>query len=523
MKKFRFQLALITLLQLSIFSSFTEAQFYPFTDISNSYARTEISLLHKQGIVMGDGKGRFYPNQPVTRAEFVTMLGRTLGIKPVNSPIQAFRDVPQRHWGNGWIHAGAQLGLIGGTSPSTFDPSRYISRQEAAAILVRSQKPRYIENADVAVSDAEEIADWAAPYVKEAIRSGYMSGYQGQFRPKSHMTRQEMAVVLNRLLSVPVANPGNKSKPIQLAWQYGGTSTDFIQNVQNSTVNVLSPRWFFLNDSGNITDNGDGALVKWAHQNGKQVWAMVGNRFDAALTHQAISQEAKRKAIINQIVSYSKKYQLDGVNIDFENVQPSDKNNYTSFIRELSAALKANHVILSIDVPPDLGNSWSAAYDYKALGSLVDYMVVMSYDEHWSGGPKAGSVASLPWFTQNLQKMTSAVPAKKVIAGIPLYTRDWYTMNGKVLSKDLLIPELYSLLAEKKPRMVWDSVKGQYIATYTKDGVKHSIWLEESRSISEKMRKVYELGISGAAYWHIGGGTTDVWTAIENIGKMENR
>ncbi len=521
MKKLGLQLALIPVLLGSIFASFTTAESNPFTDISQSYARNEITLLHKQGIVVGDGDGRFHPDQPVTRAEFVTMLGRTLGVKPVYSPIQAFQDVPENAWANGWIQAASQLGIVGGTSPSTFHPSKYISRQEAAAILVRSNRmPGEIVSNQQWI-DQQEIATWAVPYVRKAIGSGLMTGYQGLFRPNGQMTRQELAVVLSRIVSIPAS--GKNERSIELAWQYGGTTSDFIKQVQKSPVNVLSPRWFFLNDAGKVSGSGDPALVKWAHQNGKQVWAMIGNRFKADLTHSVISQAPQRKAVINQIVQYAKQYQLDGINIDFENVKTSDRNNYTLFINELSTALKANNVLLSVDVPPDLGNSWSAAYDYQALGRAVDYLIVMSYDEHWNGSPKAGSVASLPWFEQHLRKITQVVSAKKVIAGIPLYTRDWSHTNGKVVSKDMVIQEQYQLIADRRAQVRWDQRQGQYIASYTKENIVHSIWVEDSRSISEKIRAANQLGISGRAYWHMGGGTPDVWTTVENISKWHSR
>lgn len=501
----------------------TTADNAPFTDIHNSYARSEITRLHKQGIVKGDGNGRFHPGQPVTRAEFVTMLGRTLGVNPVFSPLQAFRDVPRAHWANGWIHAAVQSSIAQGTSPVTFAPAHAISRQEAAVMIMRAySRQTGISPSDV-LQDQHEVAQWALPSVKQAVDSGLMTGFDGRFRPRATLTREELAVIVSRMVGVPASGSGVERPSIQLAWQYGGTTGDFIKQVQHTPVNVLSPRWFFLDKSGNVTDSGDASLVKWAHENNKQVWAMVGNRFQADVTHQLVSQEARRKAFMERIVHLSEKYRLDGINLDFENVKASDRRDFSVFIRELSQVLREKGVLLSVDVPPDLGNSWSAAYDYEELGRHVDYLVIMTYDEHWSGSPRAGSVSSLPWFEQHLRNITARVPAKKIIAGMPLYTRDWFVANGKVESRDLLIQEQYDLLAQKKPRIAWEPNMAQYVATYTQSSVVHTIWVEDSRSIAEKIKASRALGISGTAYWHLGGGTRDIWTTVDNIGKLHAR
>lgn len=518
MKKYILPFVLISMLLFSSqMAPLTMALHAPFTDIQNSFARDEITLLHKQGIVIGDEKGRFNPAKPVTRAEFVTMLGRTLGIKQVNSPLQVFRDVSNENWANGWIQAAAQLGIVGGTSPATFAPGKFISRQEAAAILVRSRTAQPSEQRKGTLADQKEIASWALPYVNQAIASGMMTGFEGRFRPLGNLSRQELAVVLSRMLGTSTSSNGERSSSIHLAWQYGGSTADFIKQVQKSPINVLSPRWFFLDKTGKLTDNGDVALIKWAQQNGKQVWAMVGNRFQADVTHSLISQASQRKAFIERILHLSEKYQLDGINIDFENVKSSDRANLTQFVRELSTALKQKGILLSIDVPPNAENSWTEAYDYAVLGQIVDYLVVMTYDEHWSGHPKAGSVSSLSWYEQHLKKITTVVPAKKVIAGIPLYTRDWFVLNNKVQSKDLLIQEQYNLLASTKPQITWDAKSAQYIATYIKSNVTHTVWVEDSRSIALKIRASRKLGITGNAYWHIGAGTTDVWTTVDNF------
>ncbi|MBJ8191911.1 glycoside hydrolase, partial [Bacillus cereus] len=127
----------------------------------------------------------------------------------------------------------------------------------------------------------------------------------------------------------------------------------------------------------------DASLSSWAKQNNKKVWAMLGNHSDPVLTHQILSDEKKRAAVIQKLAGYVKTYGLSGINVDFENVSPEDRLSLTAFISELGTSLRKAGAVLSIDVSPDLGTDWTEAFDYEALGRYADYVVLMGYDEHW--------------------------------------------------------------------------------------------------------------------------------------------
>lgn len=133
--------------------------------------------------------------------------------------------------------------------------------------------------------------------------------------------------------------------------------------------------------------------------------------------------------MISQVAAYVKTYKLDGINVDFENVDPADREGLTAFVTSLTATLHALGAVVSVDVSPDLGTDWTDAFDYAKLGAVSDYMVLMGYEEHWNGDPKAGSVASLPWVEKALDTMLSEVVRAKTILALPLYTRDWSSVN----------------------------------------------------------------------------------------------
>ncbi|MFD2371665.1 glycosyl hydrolase family 18 protein [Brevibacillus sp. GCM10020057] len=485
-------------------------------DISDSYAHEQIRSLQEAGIISGDENGYFHPANSVTRAEFVAMLARTLGIKPVSGTVPSFADVPKSSWAYGYIQAAVSLNLASGTSATTFSPSRTISRQEAAAFLARALGLSLSSSPTLSVNDASAISGWARPSVSAVMKKQWLVGYQGSFRPTSPLSREETAVILKRILDELGAQAVSAKPLVSLGWQYQSTTQEFIAQVQKAGINTLSPRWYFLQKDGTVSDNSDASLVHWAQQNGKEVWPLFGNRFDPAATHTMLSDKAKRTAVIGKIGAFIDEYHLDGINVDFEGFNPGDRDNFTAFIKELAAALHAKNASLSVDVPPDTGTDWSEPFDYAKLAAYADYLVVMAYEEHWVGSSQAGSVASLPWFADVIKGVLDDVPAQKLIVGMPLYTRDWYQSGGKLVSTDISIPQSYQLISQYKATTKWDTATQQYRSTYKKQGATHTMWLEESRSLGLKAQVSLNSQIGGLAYWYIGSESTDVWTSIAN-------
>lgn len=243
-------------------------------------------------------------------------------------------------------------------------------------------------------------------------------------------------------------------------------------------VNVASPTWFSIIDGdGNVRSQADSAYVQWAHERGLEVWGLLSNSFEPDITTEALSSYEKRMNAIVQILEYSDLYKLDGINIDFENVYTKDGENVTQFMRELKPMAQAKNLIVSIDVTPKSNSEmWSAFLDRRALNSVVDYLIVMAYDEHWAASPVAGSVASLPWVESSLSRIIEEddVPPEKLILGIPLYTRIWTEaqVDGKtkVSSKSVSMNAVEKIIKEKKLTPTFDKAAGQNYVEYKEDG-----------------------------------------------------
>jgi spore germination protein YaaH len=339
---------------------------------------------------------------------------------------------------------------------------------------------------------------------------------------------QKDQVVLDRIVTTPKTVVKEKTyvpwRPlggkINLTWQQVYTKNpDTSKMPPMPGLNVISPQWFHLTDGkGNLKNLADAAYVHWAHKEGLQVWALFSNGFEQKQTTEALSTYDKRMNMIKQLVSFAQMYQLDGINIDFENVALKDKANMVQFVRELSPFLHEQGLVVSIDVTVKDGSDvYSKFMDRRAVNASVDYMMVMTYDEHWSTSPKAGSVSSLPWVEKGIKKIIEedGVPASKIVMGIPFYTRIW-TEQTKVTSKAVSMEVVRNLLKDKKLTPAFDAESGQNYVEYTEGDKTIKIWIEDALSIQNRMALAKKLDLAGVASWSRSFETPDIWTVIQS-------
>ena len=260
---------------------------------------------------------------------------------------------------------------------------------------------------------------------------------------------------------------------INLVWDYfsqyskapdrSGTTID--------GVNVVSPSFFYIDSKGNFQENvGERGkqYITWAHDNDYKVWAMVSNSFEENMlnvTSEIMNSYEKRQELIEKIVNACVKYNLDGINIDFENMYQADKDKFSRFIIELDPRMKELGVVLSVDVTaPDGDANWSLWYDRNVIGHVADYLIFMAYDQYGASSTKPGTTAGYNWIETNLKKIIEydEVKADKIILALPFYTRKWkVNSNGELVEK----PSVVSMLNIKIPNGVekqWNEDLQQY-------------------------------------------------------------
>lgn len=288
-------------------------------------------------------------------------------------------------------------------------------------------------------------------------------------------------------------------------------------------LNVISPTWFHLKDGeGNLANNADRSYVQWAHQQNLQVWALVDNGFDPDRTHEALSTYDRRMNMIKQLLSFAQMYNLQGINIDFEDVYLKDKQNVVQFVREFTPLAHEQGLVVSIDVTAKSSSErWSMFLDRKALAETVDYMMLMGYDEHWGSSPVAGSVASLPWVENSLVRILEEddVPPSKLVLGVPTYTREWTEeqVDGKtkVSSRAIFMSRQERTIREQNLTPVFLEDVGQNYVEYKDGNATKKIWMEDAVSMKLRVELVKKYDLAGIASWRRGYESPDIWTVIE--------
>lgn len=288
---------------------------------------------------------------------------------------------------------------------------------------------------------------------------------------------------------------------------------------QTKAVNVVSPTWFRLSSSsGDFTSLANASYVQKAHELGVEVWALVTDVDSTDLYGieidfvELLSSSANRKRLIDGLMAQVDSYGLDGINIDFEKVRSDSGIHFVQFLRELSIETRKRGVVLSVDnyVPSE----YTAHYNRKEQGIVVDYFIIMGYDEHYVGGGEAGSNASIGFVEDGIARTKEVVPAEKIINAIPFYTRVWESGPDGLKASTLTMSAQQDWISRTGVVPVWNEEACQNYAEYQSDNTVYQCWLEDVESIRVKLQVMQSQGIKGVASWKLGLEDPAVWDVI---------
>ena len=310
---------------------------------------------------------------------------------------------------------------------------------------------------------------------------------------------------------------------VSLAWEY---FSDYGSAPERSGamdgVNVVSPTFFRLEQlgKGNVKENVGTAginYINWAHNNGLKVWAMISNESMLDTTSEIMNDYKLRNKLINNIVNLVVKYNLDGINIDFENMYMEDKAMFNRFLIELEPRLNEMGKVLTVDVTaPDGSETWSMCFDRNTISKVADYIIFMAYDQYGASSNKEGTTAGCDWVEANITKFLGqeGVNPDKLVLAVPFYTRLWKEANGKVSSETVDLKDVDKVIpanVEKK----WNDNLKQYYIEYTQNGAVYKMWIEDLKSISAKLDLINKYKLAGAAYWEKDRESPEVWDIVK--------
>jgi spore germination protein YaaH len=317
-----------------------------------------------------------------------------------------------------------------------------------------------------------------------------------------------------------------KDTRFNMSYVYFGNSSAYTGYVDGTggSLNDISPSYFNLNGDGTLklTIAVDRNFIKQMHDRGVKVTPFLSNHWDRQTGVNAL---ANREVLSAQIVSAIKEYDLDGINVDIENVTETERESYTDFMKLLREKLPDGKS-LSIAVasnPNGMTTGWYGSYDFAALAQYCDYLMLMAYDESYQGGP-AGPVAGYPFVEKSVKAALQQVPANKLVLGVAFYGRLWKqgsNYGGYGISNS----EVESLIAKYRGKITYDSAQQSPKATITilsgdvkpqvfgktLDAGKYDIWYENETSIKSKLALVDKYDLKGTGSWSLGQESQSTW------------
>ena len=332
----------------------------------------------------------------------------------------------------------------------------------------------------------------------------------------------------------PVYEYNHLEEKVRLGWHIVTvpSANNNLEKVVEKTagaMNVISPTWYELSDNeGNFDSLADASYVERAHEMGLQVWALISNfpmgedKGYNVSTYDIFSSTKARTALIDNMMEEAKRIGFDGWNIDFEGMLSKTGPHFNQFLKELAIRCGEEGLILSVDNV--VSALTSEKFDLKTQGQVVDYVIIMAYDEHTAKSEVAGSVASIGFLKGAVEDSLAKIPADNIIMGIPFYTRIWSEKivdgTAKVVGTDILTMNGGNdVLKRNDLKAKWDAEIGQNYAEYRLDGVTYKIWLEDVDSLTGRLNVIGGANLAGVAAWRLGFESEEIWPIIGNYMK----
>ncbi|HHT27340.1 MAG TPA: hypothetical protein GXZ82_08860 [Firmicutes bacterium] len=326
----------------------------------------------------------------------------------------------------------------------------------------------------------------------------------------------------------------NWSRPTGLATVLGyylndSRSPSLPPLLANSDVlTAIAPWTWEVTAGGNLVATFDtrdvGATLKRAGDRGLKTYALIHNfaidssgnhTFNSQLAHKLLSSDTARANLIANIKRTLTDWRMTGVHIDFEMVPATDRALLNKFMQDLYETLHPAGFEVTIAVPSktreSFSDSWAGAYDYKTLSRYTDQMMLMTYDEHWAGGPP-GPVASITW-VENVVRFALAqgVPADKLVLGVAAYGYDWPSSGrGRSVTYDRAM----SIAEANGAKIQWDD---KAKTPYFRYGNGRQVWFENRRSLTHKLEIVNKYKLAGISIWRLGQEDPGYWDVLREM------
>ena len=303
-------------------------------------------------------------------------------------------------------------------------------------------------------------------------------------------------------------------------------------------VTIIAPQAHSIDSSGTIRGGIDPRIITIAKQHGVRLMPLVMNPgFDLGILHHIVTDRTARTHSARSMAALCRELQADGIQLDLENLHVSDRDAFTAFAREAADSVHAAGCRLSAAVVPRpddvrgalpyhhyMSDYWRAAYDYKALAEVLDFLSYMTYAQH-TGGTTPGPVAGYPWMEASLRYvLAQGVPPEKLSLGIPAYSDYWFTdyderSGSRSRGVDIDYPTVMGIMRAAGGVPRWDPVQRALVGMWERHGVYEHAWIEDARAFKEKLQLVRRHKLRGYSVWLIGSEDPATWTIVGQVAR----
>lgn len=316
-----------------------------------------------------------------------------------------------------------------------------------------------------------------------------------------------------------------------MGYLYTGTDRQQVEYVNQTgdSLDVVSPSYFDIaQDGGLVLNTPSSYFVEQMHQSGRKVVPFLSNHWNRTAGINALKDV---ETLSTQIAGYVEQYNLDGVNVDIENVTHNQRSQYTQLVRLLREKIPS-HKEVSVAVaanPNGWTEGWHGSYDYAALAQYADHLMIMTYDEHYEGGD-AGPVAGIDFVEQSIQYALRYTTPDKIVIGVPFYGRVWSLEGTRIQGQGVSIKTIQKILDQCPSTVTYDtasqSVKAEFTirqgdsftvgANLSLTPGNYVVWYENHDSYQEKLALIEKYGLKGAGAWALGQEDVTIWDHYED-------
>ncbi|MFD1738823.1 LysM peptidoglycan-binding domain-containing protein [Bacillus salitolerans] len=297
----------------------------------------------------------------------------------------------------------------------------------------------------------------------------------------------------------------------------GGTVSPNLETAAREAapyLTYLAPFSFQIQRNGSLKEPLLNNFPAIANQNNVTLMMVVTNleegQFSDELGRIILTNDSLQDTLLTNIINAAKKYNFRDIHFDIEFLRPEDRERYNAFLRKAKARLSAEGYLMSTALAPKTSatqkGKWYEAHDYKAHGEIVDFVVIMTYEWGYSGGPPM-PVSPIGPVREVLDYALTEMPASKIMMGQNLYGYDWtlpYEPGGQY-AKAVSPQRAIEIARENNVAIQYDyEAQAPHINYSDNEGKQHKVWFEDARSIQAKFNLIKELGLRGISYWKLG-------------------